>query len=183
MPAPVGGFGLVRDPRASRPRFAPLSRYCRRRSSYPTRPEFRSRRSHARARAVVPGHAVPPCFDWERPRPLKTNIHKQLIREDPDRAAVRRAGGLLRRPALSGVTAGRRHANRLAGPTGRRRHRQGSRARPASVDAPRRARRRRPPDAALRRHAHPEGAARCPADSSLWQNGSSGPDRSRFRPA
>ena len=33
----------------------------------------------------------PDCFDWERPRPVKINIHQDLIRLGYDKARVRRA--------------------------------------------------------------------------------------------
>jgi hypothetical protein len=33
----------------------------------------------------------PACFDWERPKPLRINIHKQLIRAGHDRATVLRS--------------------------------------------------------------------------------------------
>ena len=37
--------------------------------------------------------AYPACFDWEHPRPLKINIHQDLMAAGHDRIAVRRALG------------------------------------------------------------------------------------------
>jgi hypothetical protein len=37
--------------------------------------------------------AYPACFDWERPRPLKLNIHRDLMAAGHDRTAVKRALG------------------------------------------------------------------------------------------
>ena len=46
----------------------------------------------APAPAPLPlAEAYPACFDWERPKPLRINIHKQLIRAGHDRATVLRS--------------------------------------------------------------------------------------------
>ena len=37
--------------------------------------------------------AYPACFDWEHPRPLKINIHQDLMAAGHDRIAVKRALG------------------------------------------------------------------------------------------
>ncbi|MEI2804520.1 MAG: ProQ/FINO family protein [Albidovulum sp.] len=41
----------------------------------------------------VLAEAYPACFDWERPRPLKLNIHRDLMAAGHDRIAVKRALG------------------------------------------------------------------------------------------
>ena len=47
----------------------------------------------ASAPALRLAEAYPACFDWEQPRPLKIDIHQDLIAAGHDRIAVRRALG------------------------------------------------------------------------------------------
>ena len=47
----------------------------------------------ASAPALRLAEAYPACFDWENPRPLKINIHQDLMAAGHDRLAVKRALG------------------------------------------------------------------------------------------
>lgn len=62
----------------------------------------------------------PDCFDWERPRPVKTNIHQDLIRLGYDKARVRRAldGYCRRRRYRSSVRAGAMRVDLQGRPAG-----------------------------------------------------------------
>ena len=105
--------------------------------------------------------SFPLCFNWERPQPLKIDIHKDLVAGGP-RPGGRpaRAGPLLQsRPVPENAASGRA-PDRPARPTRWGRHRTRSRARPDGPDAPRRLRHRYPHRPAAQRYSPAEGDPR-----------------------